>query len=599
LPEEFDLLIKNATVVDGSGKPAYKASIGVKGDRVSSVGDVKGDAKKTIEAKGLTAVPGFIDSHSHGDMGILFFPKCESYVLQGVTTFVGGQCGASAAPIGEMITLPGIAQDYIQELEPHKYYPKKTLHPRERVNEIMEEKFGWTVDWYTMADWFKVVEDKGISMNMAPLVGHNTVRATVMGDDYKRHTTEEEMEEMTKLIRQSMEDGCFGMSIGLDYDPSVFASRDEVVEHVKILNEYGGVFCPHSRRTGRRRDIAAGHRQHDKIDGILEVLDICRATGVRMNIAHLFTGWYVRPDGYPHILEEANRRATLNVIDDALKEGLDISFDVIPTALPTRFGGWNYLCALFIPWLRERGTRESFAEWLKVEDYREEIKDAIRRGKWFIRVAYNPNINPRWAENITVLKHKSPDVEDKNIAQIAEERGADPFDIWFDLIAEDPDAKGAIASVYPSGTVDPDAPYHVIFYQHPKSAVGVDTGVNDYKWVSKSPPWMVPGINTFSAFVGFFEKFVNQQKSLTLEQAVHKTSTQAAVSHSIKGRGVIKKGSFADIVLMDLANMKVTATPLEPRKQPRGIEYVIVNGVPVVEKAQHTGATPGRVLKRE
>ena len=109
---ELDLLIKNANVVDGSGKPVYKASIGIKGDKVSSVGEVKGDAKKTIEAKGLTAVPGFIDAHSHADRSVQFFPQCESYLFQGVTTFVGGQCGMSMAPIGDMINLPGIAQEH-------------------------------------------------------------------------------------------------------------------------------------------------------------------------------------------------------------------------------------------------------------------------------------------------------------------------------------------------------------------------------------------------------------------------------------------------------------------------------------------------------
>jgi len=193
-----------------------------------------------------------------------------------------------------------------------------------------------------------------------------------------------------------------------------------------------------------------------------------------------------------------------------------------------------------------------------------------------------------------VLKHKDGSLENRSIADIAEEREVDPFDTWFDLIVEDPDSEGGI-----SRGDDPDASYHAIFYQHPASAVGLDTTVVDYKYQSDVPPWSVPGISTYSAFVGFFEKFVNNQKALKLEQAVHKTSTQAAARHNLKGRGVIKEGCYADIVLMDLPNMKVAATPLEPRIQPKGIEYVMVNGVVVVEKAKHTGATPGKVLKRE
>jgi N-acyl-D-aspartate/D-glutamate deacylase len=592
--KEFDLLIRNATIVDGSGKGAYGGSIGVKGEKVGSVGDAKGDAKEVIDASGLTAVPGFIDVHSHADWSLQFFPKCESFALQGVTTFIGGECGGSPAPIGDMIGLPGLARQFIHELIPFKYYPEKHFFPREQVNELMKEKFDKTVDWHTMGEYFEVIEKQGFSVNYAPLVGHRTVRSYVMEEDFQRHTTEEEQAEMAVLIRQAMDDGCIGMSVGLDYDPDVFASRDEIVEHVKIMNEYGGVFCPHSRRTGRRRKISAGHRQHDKIDGILEVLDIIRKAGVKTNIAHLFTGWYIRPQGAPEMIEEANRRATLTYIDAALEEGLDISFDVIPQSLPTIFGGWQYMCALFVPWLRELGTRESFAKWVSVPDFREEVKDAIRSGKWFIRVAYNPNTNPRWAENIWVLEHRDKKLENRSIAEIAEERGVDPFDTWFDIIVEDPDSKGGI-----SRGENPDASYHAIFYQHPVSSVGLDTAVFDYEYQSEVPPWSVPGISTYSAFVGFFEKFVNKQEALTLVEAVHKTSTQAALRHNLKGRGVLKEGCYADIVLMDLPKMRVAATPLEPRRQPEGIEYVIVNGVKVVDKAEHTGATPGRVLKRE
>ena len=140
--DELSVLIKNASVVDGSGRPPYKAGIGIRKDKVVAVGDVAGDAAKVIDAKGLTAIPGFIDSHSHGDMTVLFFPGCESYLFQGVTTMVTGQCGMSPAPIGDNITLPGVAQEYLMELEPYKYYPSRTVFPRERVNKLMEEKFG-------------------------------------------------------------------------------------------------------------------------------------------------------------------------------------------------------------------------------------------------------------------------------------------------------------------------------------------------------------------------------------------------------------------------------------------------------------------------
>ncbi|HEX9915765.1 MAG TPA: amidohydrolase family protein [Candidatus Bathyarchaeia archaeon] len=597
--DEYSLLIKNATIVDGSGKSPFKGSIGMKGDKVTALGEVKGDSAREIDGKGLTAVPGFIDSHSHGDIDVLFFPKCESYLLQGVTTMVAGQCGMSLAPIKEKTTLLSVAEDYLDEIEPYKYYPKRTVFPREEINALMKEKFGWTIDWHSMEDWFRVVEKKRISMNMATLVGHVTVRRTVMEDDFQRPSTRDERDEMGALIRQSLKDGCYGMSVGLDYDPDTYADHEELVEHCKIVAEYGRIFAPHSRRTGRRRDVAAGHRQHDKIDGILEAIKLCRDSGVKMNIAHLFTGWYVTPQGYPHILEEANRRATLMVIDEARKEGLDISFDLIPSTLTDEFGSAQYLCGSFAPWVREKGSRAEFANWLRLEEYRQEIKDAMKQGKWYIRENYNPNTNPRWAENYTILKHSKPETVDKSIAKVAEERGKDPFDVWFDLIVEDPDALCGQTFVYPSGTPDLNAPYHSIFFEHPQSCIGIDTGVDDCKYESKKPTAYRPMLLSYSAFPSFYERFVKRDKKFTLEEAVHKTSTQAAVRYNIQGRGTLTKGSYADIVLMDLSKLKVMGTALEPRKKPKGIEYVVVNGEVVVEKGEHTGATPGKVLRRK
>ena len=595
---EFSVLIRNAKIVDGSGKAAYKGSIGIKDDKIAALGDVKGDAEKEIDAKGLTALPGFIDSHSHGDFGVMFFPKCESYLHQGVTTMIVGQCGMSLAPIGDYVTLPGPAGDYLMDIEPHKFYPKRTIFPRDEVNDLMKDKFGWTIDWRTMEEWFKAVEKISISMNMAPLLGHSSVRHTVMKDDHKRPTTDEEIAEMGILIRDSLDAGCYGMSVGLDYDPDTFAEKKELVEHCKIVAEKGCIFVPHSRRTGRRRNIKAGHKQHDKIDGIYEVLDICRETGVKMNIAHLFTGWYVTPQGYPSIMEESNRRATLAVLDKAINEGLDISFDIIPSSLINNFGGASYLCSSFSPWLREKGSREEFAKWLKLDDYRQEIKDAISSGKWFIRVNYNPNTNPRWAENYTILDHKNKETINKTIAEIANEREKDPFEVWFDLIVEDPDAKCGQVFVYPSGTPDLDAGYHRIFWEHPTACLGIDTWVDDYKYETKSPPWMQPMVMTYSAFPSFYQRFVIKEKVFTLEEAVFKTSTQTAIRHEIKGRGVITEGAYADVLLMNMDQLIVLGTPLNPRVKPKGIEYVLVNGVPVIEKTEHLGLTPGRVLRK-
>ena len=594
---EFDVLIENARIVDGSGKAPYSGSVGVKGGKVAALGDARGDAVRVVDARGLYASPGFIDAHSHGDGTILFYPLCNNYVMQGVTTFIGGQCGGSPAPVGEMSGLPGLTRDYIQELEPHKYYPEKTIFPLEEVKALMEEKFGWSISWSTMGDWFKVVEDKGVSMNCAPLVGHGTVRLKVMGNDYKRHSTEDERAEMEALIREALDDGCIGMSSGLDYDPSVWAHMDEVNGHVAVLKDYeNAVYAPHWRRTGRRRDVKFGDTRSNKVDGILESVDTCRVTGVPTHLAHLTPGWRLVPEGHDY-MEEHNIRATLQFFDDALEEGLDISFDSMPWFLRGGFDVMPYLSSILTPWLKEAGSRERFAELLKVPDYREEIVEALKNGKWFIRLAYSPNANPQWAENIWISRHKDEKLVGKNIAQVASDREKPQLDTWFDLICEDPDATG-----YAAGTADtgnfPWKPYRALMFQHRCGSLSLDQSVYDYEYRMKKPPYRRPGRNAYSAFPAFIDKMVKELGIFTLEECIYKMSTAAAEHHNLEGRGTITPGSYADITVFSLDKLKAVSTPVEPNKQPKGVEYVFVNGEAVVEKGRHTGATPGRVLRR-
>ena len=587
---EYDYLIKNATIVEGTGKKAYEGSLAVKGDKVVETGAVKGDAAETIDAKGLTAIPGFIDAHSHVDWALLWFPKTESHVMQGITTFVGGQCGGSPAPLGEYIQMPWLLIDHLVDLEPYKYYPRTPWHKLEQVNGWMKEIYGWTLDWETMGGFFKRVEKRGISINYVPLLGHGTVRTKVMGLDYKRHSTKEEREEMHELIHQGMKDGCIGVSTGLDYDPDVYADQEEIVEAIAQIKEYGGVYCPHWRRTGRRRGVAAGHVANEKITALMECVDVYKRTGVRLHFAHLSTGWEIHPTAPPE-LEEANLKATIDMITRDSKGELDVTWDAIPFIVRGGFSVMPYLCGLLAPWLRELGSREALGKWLEVPDFREEVYDAIKTGKWFIRVAYNPNTNPRWAENLTVTRSKVKGIDGKSVAKIAEERGKDPWETYCDIIVEDPDARGV------TGTLS-FSPAYLQYYTHPKGMVGLDTLVQDEKYQAKNPPWSLPGINTFAAFPIFYKTLVNERKVFTLEEAVQKTSVMAARVHNLDGRGTIDPGSYADIVLMDLSHLKIEANEIEPRKYPEGIRYVFVNGVPVVEKGKHTGATPGKVLKR-
>ena len=593
--DEYNYLIKNALIVEGTGKEPYKGSIGIKDDRVVTLGETKNDAKHVIDGDGLIALPGFIDAHSHGDWTLLWYPQCENYIMQGVTTFIGGQCGGSPAPLGDHMRLPTLLSDHLVDLDPYKYYPRKPFYPIDQVNEWMNEIFGWDIDWRTMGGFFEKVEKTGISMNYAPLVGHGTIRTKVMGLDYQRHANDLELAKMRELIIQAMDEGCIGMSAGRDYDPDHFASNEEMIDGVKLLKKYNGIFTIHALSTGRRKGVTAAKPLNEKITGKMLDIEVYKATGVPIHWAHLGTGWWTIPWNAPAELAEANLKVTIDILTREAKNPLDITWDAIPFMVR---GGWNsspYLASLFAPWCRELGSREAFGKWLRAKDFRDEVKEAIATGKWYMGLASNPNVNSRWAENIFVVKSESSGLDGKAIADIAEERETDPFDTLLDIISEDPHTRMNTDII---GVKEWETDAYDLYYTHPGGMVGLDFWAFDDKHEGKNPPYSIPGVYAFSAFPMFYIKYVRDGNLFTYDQAIQKTGGTAAKIHNLEGRGTLQESAYADIVLRDVPNLKVLGTELEPRRYPQGIEHVFVNGVPVVENGSHTLARPGRVLKR-
>jgi N-acyl-D-aspartate/D-glutamate deacylase len=585
MSEEYDVLIKNAFIVDGTGAPGYRGSVAVKGERIIAVGDVKGGAETAIDAKGMAVTPGFIDVHNHGDQSIMYYPKADGYVRQGITTFVGGNCGSSPGPFGDLVSVGMMASEIIQELSPDMYYPSG-LFRREVVNPRHRELFGWEIDWHTLGEFFRKLKARGISPNFAPLLGHHSIRIMAMGTDHKRKATPAEVEEMKKHVRQAMIDGCLGMSAGRDYD-SYYADFEELVALAKVVAEYGGLYACHSLRTGLRRARRPGEPAPIQINGLLETIDVGRKAKVPVQVSHLGALYGITPPN--PVLSEASAKETLKIVDNARKEGIDVTFDVIPgiRAFGTSSNIW--LVGTLLPWLRVTGSREQLAKALRMKEFRGEIKDRIWEGKYY---GLNPNINPNWAGGINILESKDSRFVNKTIAQIAKELGIDPLDALMDVIVADPYAK--IGS-YGRG----ESPTRALFYQHPCCMVGIDTLAIDTSHIGKTPPWSLPSENSFGGFALYFKLAVRENKVLTLEEAVRKVTSLPAAKFKLRDRGVLKPGAYADIVVMDPATVDFRATPLNPCVYPEGIPYVFVNGKLVVKDRQHTGATPGKVLQRE
>jgi N-acyl-D-amino-acid deacylase len=590
MPEEHEILIKNASIVDGTGSSAYKGAVAVKGELIAAVGKVEGelkaDAVRVIDAKGLIVAPGFIDVHNHGDLSILYYPEAESFVRQGITTFVGGNCGDSPGPFDEYIGLPWVLGDLYRDLRP-RMYSREWLIPRDILNPRHRELYGWEIDWHTMGEFFERVEAKGLSPNYAPLVGHGDIRGLVMGLDFKRKAKKSEVREMRRNVEQAMKDGCIGISVGRDYDPGIWADFEELLACAKVAAKYGGVYASHSLRTGHRKARRPGEFPPMKTHGVLEAIDVGRKAKMPVQISHLGALYDVRPGG-SEIMTVAAVKATLKLIDDAREEGIDVNFDEIPNHLTGGITTTPWLVSSLSPWLMVAGGLEQFAEALRMEDFREEIKDVIMSGKWY---GLNPNINENWAKGRTIVECEDERFLEKTVAQVAEELGADLLDALFEILMADPGTKAIRKGS--------DDLVKLMFYRHPESMIGVDTFAVDDTRISRHPPWSMPNENSYGGFPRYLRRAVRETGTLSMEEAIRKVTSLPARKFRLRGRGFLKAGAYADIVIFDPETVTDKGDQLNPRQYPEGIEHVIVNGTIVVEKSRHTGAKPGKILYME
>ncbi|MCW4049862.1 MAG: amidohydrolase family protein [Candidatus Bathyarchaeota archaeon] len=587
MSEEYDILVNDALIVDGTGAPSYKGSVAVKGDRIKALGKkIDGDAVTVIDGKGMVVSPGFIDVHNHGDLSIMYYPRAEGFLQQGITTFVGGQCGDSPGPFGDWIGLPWVLGDLYTDIAPMMYV-KSWLQPRDKVNQRHKEVYGWEIDWDTMAGFFKRLEGMGFSPNYVPLVGHGDIRSLVMGPDFKRHATGKEIKEMVKHTKQAMEEGCRGITVGRDYDPGIWASFDEILACAKVAAKYGGVYGSHSLRTGHRKPRRPGEFSPVKTKGVLEAIDVGRKAKMSVQVSHLGVLYDVTPSDNKELMKEAVM-ATLKIIDDARAEGIDVSFDEIPNHLTGGIGTSPWLVHSLRPWLAIAGSPEQLAEALRMPDFREEIKTSIWAGKHY---RLNPNINRYWASARVVAECKVEEFREKTITDIAEEKNIDELDALFKVLKADPYTK-----VERRGDNDW---VKLEFYKHPEMMIGIDTFAVDDKRESWHHPPSYPNQNSYGGFPCYLRRTVREAKVMSIEEAVRKITGSPAQKFKLTDRGVLKTGAYADIVVWDPESITDKGTQIVPRQYPEGIPYVIVNGELVVKNSVHAGALPGKVLVRE
>lgn len=528
----YDILIKNGKVIDGTGNPWFEADIGIKGDTVAAIGKLSTKGAKTvIDAKGLVVSPGFIDIHAHSDHELLVEGEGHSHIRQGVTTNVIGNCGISAAPVSS------VSRKH-QEAGIANQYPDLDL------------------DWSSMGDYLARLEKQGTSLNVAALVGQGTVRNAVMG--FKDGApSSEELNEMQNLVKQSMEQGAFGLSSGLIYVPGCYASTEELISLAKVAAEYNGSYNSHIR--GENDTL---------LDAVAEAIEIGRKANIPVQISHF------KAMGRHMWGKSAD---ALKMLEDARKQGIDVTCDQYPyNASATGLG------AYMPPWVHVGGTEALMAR-LKDTDTRAKIKHEILNGLpgW---ISLHKGVG--W-DNTVITYCRKHELEGKTVSEIAKERGKDDFETAFDILLE---CEGQVSVVY--FTIGDEDIERIM--KHPLTMIGSDSSAIAVEGPLASGK---PHPRSFGTFVKVLGHYVRENKTITLQDAIRKMTSLPAQKMRLYDRGLLLPGMKADVVVFDPSTVNENGTYTEPFAYPDGIEYVIVNGKETIRHGEHLGTKAGRVLR--
>lgn len=530
---EYDLIIRNGRVIDGSGRPAFNADVAIKGDQIARIGNLRGaQAKRVIDAQGQVVAPGFIDMLGQSETFVLIDPRAMSKVMMGVTTEITGE-GESIAPINER---------QIKEAED------------------FNRRYNLTVDWRTMGEYFQRLEKQGAGINLGTFVGATQVREYVIGYG-DRPPTPAELEQMKKLVGDAMKDGALGVSTSLQYVPARFAKTDEIVELAKVARQYGGIYITHQRSEANAID-----------ESMKEVFEIARRANIPVEIWHLKTAYRNNWGRMPEILGR---------IAAARRSGLRITADVYPYV-----AGSTSLSACLPPWVLEGGTEKMLSR-LRDARIRQQLKKEITTDSKTWENIYLGSGGPSGIMIASVVNRDLESSQGKRLSEVATVQNKDPLEALFDFIIADHGQTGAIFFMMQESDMQ-------AALKSPFVSICTDNGARAADGPlagSKSHP---RGWGTYPRILG---KYVRDEKLLPLEFAIHKMTGLPAANVGLKNRGLIRAGYFADITIFDPKTVIDRATFEEPNQYPVGINFVIVNGAVEVDNGQRTPALAGRVLR--
>jgi len=530
-----DLIIRNARIYDGSGKEPREGDVAVRAGKICGLhpeDDVQ--AEKTVDASGLCLAPGFIDSHSHGDLLIGETFTTVSKCAQGVTTHVGGQCGLSLIPTpGGRI---GRMKDMMQDFD---------ITPSENALRHVGS-FGAFAGY---------VDSLSIPENLALMVGHGLLRAAAMDDPNAPVPAEKELAKMENLLDEAMQAGCLGMSSGLIYVPGIYAKPPEFADLCRTVARYGGVYATHMR-----------NEADAVLQSIDETVETAKRSGVRAHISH------VKVSGRPNW---GISEAMLEKIEAARRGGVNLTCDIYPYT-----AGMTSLNVMIPPSWYSDGIPAAVGS-LRDPESRKKIRQEMEEG---VRGVENTYLNCGFDGCMILSAGKTPEASGKTVLQYAESIGADPFDALFDLLADN-GCKGVMCIVHTQNEAD-----MLNLLRDPLTAIGTDGIV-----VSDTAPTHPRSYGTFPRAIAHYAR---DRKILPVEEMVRKMTSLPADIYRLPSKGRIREGYDADLVLFSLEGLRDTPDYDNPRALPEGIVSVYTAGREIFRNGALTGEGPGKIVLR-
>ncbi|HEY7634658.1 MAG TPA: D-aminoacylase [Gemmatimonadales bacterium] len=530
---QFDLLIRNGHIIDGTGSPWYSGDVAMRDGRIAALGGLVGPAAKdTIDAAGMVVAPGFIDMLGQSELTILVDPRLPSKIFQGITTEITGE-GGSVAPLNDAI----IASD-------------KASYDHLQI----------TPDWRTLGQYFVRLERQGIGINLASYVGATQVRRMVLGDS-NLTPSPAQLDSMKALVRQAMQEGAVGVSTALQYPPAPYAKTEELIALAGEASRFGGVYATHLRSEG-----------NEIIPALDEAIRIGREARIPVEVWHLKASGKRNWGRMPEIVAK---------IEAARASGVDLAADTY--AYPAWF---NSMSAFAPPWAHDGGEARLV----------ERLRDPATRGRIRADML-NPKSDwdNEWQaipgpDAVLVSVVQNPELvkyQGKTLTQVARLRHTDPIDALFDLLVEDK----AYTYVAVFGMAERDIVYAL---EQPWVSINNDSqGTSPEGLLGREHPHP----RAYGTFPRILRKYVREEKILRLEDAIRKFTSLPAERMRLADRGVLKAGMWADVVVFDPATVRDRATFAEPNQLSQGMRWVLVNGVPVIADGKATGKLPGKVLR--